>query len=341
MKPNLLQAIDRIGDRLAARLDWETMSGLPWGELQPYLVPAPGKLAREVLDPRDPGQRLVVWPRENAMTILESQEIPAHRAPMEVAPEACLLHRPNVTKLAADLAGPIGFISAPERNGDIFHRVGMVQLPNRGTIDVFLLIPKTPGRVKIAAQDLTAARGEKSTMILLPTARWASLLPMFPPTFEVRVLAEFLQTETSDSLIAVASDTATKRKAKARRSVKSLPVRQDDKWSDLTATFNPGNGMLELRIGSRRFSAQVLGSNRSKPRLDAVILELIATSEPPQWCVADLPKGPLKKRNMQKAFERFCERLAEWAPIPDGPPFTLDRSSNIHTPNFTLKRKKS
>lgn len=339
MKPNLFQAIDRIGDRLAARLDWETMSGLPWGEVQPYLVPAPGKLAREVLDPGDPNQRLVVWPRENAMTILESQEIPAHREPLEVPQDACVLHRLNVAKLGADLASPIGFIPSPAKNGRDFHRIGMVQVPNRATVDVFLLVPKTPGSAKLAAQRLVVERGGKETMLLLPSARWTEMLPAFPNSFEVRMLAEFLQTEETDSLIAVAADTMPERKAKIRTPTKSLPVRQDDKWSDLTATFDPGNGMLELRIGSRRLSVQVLGSNRSKPRLDAVILELIATSEPPQWCVADLPRGPLKKRNMQKAFERFCERLTEWAPIPDGPPFTLDRSSNIHTPNFTLKRK--
>jgi hypothetical protein len=315
------------------------MSGLAWEELAPYLLRAPGKLAHEVLDPEHPQHRLVVWPRENALTILESAEIPAHRSPMEVDPEACILYRPNIAKQAADLSTLIGFIPTPERNGNIFYRVGMVQVANRGTIDVFLLVPQMPGKVKLAAQRLKASRGEKATMVLLPTARWMSFLPIFPPTFEVRVLAEFLQTEESDSLTAVAADTAPRKKPNNQRPVKALPVRHDDKWSDLTATFDPESGMLELRIGARSFSVHVWGPNRSNPRLDAVVVELIATSDPPHWCVAEIPPGPLKKRNMQKAFERFCDHLATWAPIPDGPPFDLDRTTNIHSPRFTLTRK--
>lgn len=334
MKPNLFRAIDQIGDRLAARLDWETASGLAWEELAPYLLRAPGKMAQEVLDPDDPGQRLVVWPRENALTLLESAEIPAHRAPMEVALEACILHRPNIAKLAADLATPIGFISAPDRNGDTFHRVGMVQMPSRGTIDVFLLVPKTPGRVKFAAQRLTAARGEKATMILAPTARWTSFLTMFPPTFEVRVLAEFLQTEETDSLIAVAADTAPKRKAKTQRPVKSLPVRQDDKWSDLTATFDPGNGVLELRIGARNFSVRVWDTRKREPSKAAVILAKMLQESPPSWCVSEY--SGKKQGAMRQAFLRFQKQLAGWAPIPDGIPFVFDPTTNIHCPRFKL-----
>lgn len=339
MKPNLFQAIDRIGHRLAARLDWETMSGLPWRELKPYLVPAPGKLAREVMDPGDPGQRLAVWPRENALTILESQEIPAHREPLEVEQDACILHRLNAAKLAADLACPFEFIPSPTKNGRDFHRVGMVQVPNRATVDVFLLVPQTPGSAKLAAHRLVVDRGEKETMVLLPSARWTEILPTFPHSFEVRVVAEFLQTGQTDSLLAVAADAAPTRKTKITRPERALPVRHTDKWSDLTASFDPGSGMLVLRIGTRSFSVQVWGPNRKKPRLDAVILELIATANPPRWCVADLTLGRLKKRNMQKAFERFCKHLANWAPIPDGPPFDFDRGSNTHSPRFTLIRK--
>jgi hypothetical protein len=258
---------------------------------------------------------------------------------MEVAPEVCLLYKPNVAKLAADLAGPIGFISAPERNGETFHRVGMVQLRNRGTIDVFLLVPKTPGRVKIAAQDITAARGEKSTMILLPTARWASLLPTFPPTFEVRALAEFLQTEEADSLIAVATDTVPKKKAKNQRPVKSLPVRQDDKWSDLTATFDSGTGMLELRIGVRNFSVRVWDTRKSEPSKAAVILGKMLEEKPPSWCVSGY--SGKKQGAMRQAFLRFQKQFSAWAPVPDGEPFDFEPATNTHFPKFTMVRRRS
>jgi hypothetical protein len=279
----------------------------------------------------------VVWPRKDALTLLESPEIPAHRIPKEVDPDACILYRPNIAKLANDLAGPIGFISAPVRNGDIFHRVGIVQMANRGTIDVFLLVPQMPGKVKIAAQRLTAARGEKATLVLLPTARWTSFLPMFPATFEVRVLAEFLQTEETDSLIAVAADTVPKRKAKIQRPAKSFPVRQGDKWSDLIAAFDPGNGMLELRIGARSVSVRVWDTRKKEPSKAAFILGKMLQQKPPSWCVSEY--SGKKQGAMRQAFLRFQKQFAKWAPVPDGEPFEFEPATNSHQPRFTLLQR--
>jgi hypothetical protein len=369
MKPNLFQAIDRIGDRLAARLDWETMSGLPWGELQPYLVPAPGKLAREVLDPMDPRHRLVVWSRGCAPAILESQEIPAHRDQQEIAPDACILHRLNVAKLGADLARTIGFISSPAKNGQNFHRIGMVQVPNRATIDVFLLIPQTPGSAKLEAQRLAAERGGKETMVLLPSARWTAILPAFPLSFEVRILGEFLKAEESDSLLAVAADTALIRKPKLRRSAKSLTVQQGDKWSDLTATFNADTGMLELMIQARAFSVQVWDTRKEEPSKAAYILSALLCHTPPSWSPKETTRKNQKamheaylrytgrrinpsscsfdgfiRRNqeaMRQAFLRFQKQLEKWAPIPDGPPFHYDHVTKTHIPKFHLRSHKS
>lgn len=336
MKPSLFQAIDRIGDRLAARLDWETTSGLPWRELQPYLIPAPGKLAREVLDPRDRGQRLAVWARENASAILESQEIPAHREPLEVDQDACILHRLNVAKLAADLADTLGFIPSPVKNGRDLHRIGMVQVPNRATVDVFLLLPQTPGSAKLAAQRLAAGRDGKETMVLLPSARWTEILPAFPPSFEVRVLAEFLQTGESDSLLAVAADATPKRKSEQQRPAKSLQVRPNDKWSSLTATFDAGTGMLELKIQARTFSIRVWDT-REEPSKPALILGNMLNSNPPSWTVKGL--SGKKQGAERQAFLRFQKQLAKWAPIPDGLPFHFDPATNTHTPRFCLKTR--
>jgi hypothetical protein len=334
MKPNLLQAIDRIGDRLAARLDWETTSGLPWGELQPYLVPAPGKLAREVLDPGDPTQLLVTWHRKDAMTILESQEIPAHRDPLEVDPDACILHRLNVAKLGVDLAGPIGFIPSSAKNGRDFHRIGMVQVRNRATVDVFLLVPLTPGSAKLAARRLAAERGGKETIVLLPTARWTAILPVFPHSFEVRVLAEYLQNEESDSLLAVAADAAPTRKPRTQRPAKTLPVRPGDKWSDLTATFDAGTGMLELKIEERRFPVRVWDTRKREPSKAAFILGRMLQNKPPSWSVTEF--SGKQQGAMRQAFLRFQKQLAAWAQIPDGEPFHFEPATNTHFPRFNL-----
>jgi hypothetical protein len=333
MKPNLFQAIDRIGDRLAARLDWETTSGLPWGELQPYLAPAPGKLAREVLDPGDPTQMLVAWHRKDAKTILESQEIPAHRDPLEVDPDFCVLHRLNVAKLGADLAGTFGFIPSPAKNSRDFHRIGMVQVPNHATVDVFLLIPQTPGSAKLAAQRLWVDRGEKETIMLLPTARWMAILPAFPRTFEIRVLVEFLLTEESDSLLAVAADAAPKRKAKPQLPVKSLQVRQDDKWHALAIVLNPSNGVLDLRIGDRRAQIRVWDTKVSPPHFVKILTEL-ALKDPQVWSIHDV--SAFKQQAKRRAFQRMRNRLVQIAPVQDGDPFRYDPVSHQFTPKFAL-----
>jgi hypothetical protein len=339
MKPNLFQAIDRIGDRLAARLDWETISGLPWAELQPYLVAAPGKLARDVLDPDDPSQHLAVWSLENALAILESQEIPAHRAPLEVGQDVCILHRLNVAKLGNDLAGPIGFIPSPAKNGKDFHRIGMVQEPNRATVDVFLLVPQTPGSAKVAAQRLAAERGGKETIVLLPSVRWTEILPTFPQPFEVRVLAEFLQVEESDSLLAVAADIAPKRKPKPQRLAKALPVKLGDKWSDLIATFDPGNGMLELRIESRRFSVRVWDTRKENPSKAAFFIGKMLYNQPTSWSVSEF--SGKEQVAMRRAFQRFQKQLAVWAPIQGDEPFVFKSVTNTHFPKFRLIQRQS
>jgi hypothetical protein len=52
--------------------------------------------------------------------------------------------------------------------------------------------------------------------------------------------AEPIKTEDTDSLIAIAAEMVPKPQPKIQRPAKSLPVRQGDKWSDLTATLNAG-----------------------------------------------------------------------------------------------------
>jgi hypothetical protein len=339
MKPNLFKAIDRIGDRLTARLDWETTSGLPWDDLQPYLVAAPGKLSREVQDPGNPSQSLVAWHRNDAMTILESQEIPAHREPMEIDQDACILHRLNVIKIGIDLADSIGFIPLPTKSGRDFYHIGMVQVPNRAVVDVFLLIPTTPGSAKLTALRLAATRNGKDTMILLPSARWREILPDLPLSFEVRTLAEFLQSEENDSLIAVAADASPQKKTKIQRPAKSLEVRTGDKWSDLIATFDPGSRMLELKIQARRLSVCVWDTRKNKPTNDTLILNLLLREKTPSWIVTKFPEKA--QDAMRQAFFRFQKELAKLAPVPDGKPFWYEPATKTHYPRFILKRKPS
>jgi hypothetical protein len=215
----------------------------------------------------------------------------------------------------------------------------MVQVPNRGTIDVFLLVPQTPGSAKLAAQRLAILRGEKGTMVLLPTARWTTILPDFPTSFEVRVLAEFLQTEDSDSLLAVAADIAPKQKPKLQRPARSLPVKLGDKWSDVTATFDPSNGMLELRIESRHFSVRVWDTRKEEPSKTAFFIGKMLHNHPTSWSVSGY--SGKKEVALRRAFQRFQKQLAAWVPIQGDEPIVFESVTNTHFPKFRLIQRQS
>jgi hypothetical protein len=175
--------------------------------------------------------------------------------------------------------------------------------------------------------------------VLLPSARWTSILPAFPPSFEVRVLAEFLQTEDSDSLLAVAADTAPKQRPKLKRPAKSLPVKLGDKWSDVTATFDPSNGVLELRIESRHFSVRVWDTRKEEPSKAAFIIGKMLHNHPPSWSVSEY--SGRNQAALRRAFQRFQKQLASWAPIQGDEPFLFESATNTHFPQFKLIQRQS
>lgn len=336
MKSGLWRAIDRLGSRLAARLDWETASGLLWEDLSPFLAPARGKFAQEVDDPDEPGRRLVVWQRDTASMLLESVEFPAHRQPLSCPPESCLLHGLNLKALASELGRTMDFIPIPPTGTDDIQQVGFVQSPGQGKIDVFLLVPRTPGSARQAAQRLIVTNGKRRTILLLPSARWHGILPQFPSEFEVRVLAEFLDREEGDSLLAVASTKGDALRTVSTAKPEVLQVRQGDRWGNLMARFDPSNGLLELRIEKRSLRVRVWDT-RTEPSKAAVILGKLLQKSPPCWTVSDL--SGKEQGAMRQAFRRFQDQLMEWAPIPDGRPFDYDRTTKRHYPRFTLKRE--
>lgn len=336
MKAEIWLSIDRIGNRPAARLDWETISGLPWDDLHPFFTAIHGKLAREVFDPDDPNQHLVVWDRKDDKVVLESPHIPAHRRSMEVPSPSVALFRPDMRKLSAALAPVFSFISRPtEGDGDI-QKIGFVQVPGVPNVDVALLLPTTPGRARLAAQRLLTGYASRGILLLVPTAKWLAFMPAFPSTFEVKVLAEFLATEDGDSLVSVVAAGTVKPQRTKPKPAKVLQVRQDDRWEHLTATLDPADGILELRIENRSLSVELLDSGK-KPTRTARILGRIIQQSPHRWTVSDLT-GKMQGA-MRQDFLRFKKQLMGWASVPDGDPFRYESATHSHYPRFTLALK--
>ena len=329
MNPKLWRAIDRIGSRKASRFEWETVSGLPWSDLEPFLRLAPGR-AEEVPDPEDDAERLAVWDCEDGRCLLESQHFPAHRSPIEVERFALGLHRLNITAISSTLAELLNFIpQRPVGQAPLF-TVGFVQEPGAKRTGVALFVPASD---PLANAEALAASDSRNHIMLIPTSRWARKIP---ERAEARVLEQLFASRREDHLVNVAISAKAKLSSRRLASQPLVQVRQEDRWENVCLSFNPSNGFLRIRVGKRRGEIRVWDPS-SDPSNDALILEVLTTSDPPAWSVAVFTGK--KKRSMQRGFQRFTERLKEWVPIVDGEPFAFDPSSGLHTPRFKVARK--
>lgn len=152
---------------------------------------------------------------------------------------------------------------------------------------------------------------------------------------EIRVFESFFASHDEDHLVNVAISAKTSSASGPFRQA-LIQIRQEDRWEDVRLVFNPANGFVRIQVGKRKGEIRVWDPS-SKPSNDAIVLELLTTADPPAWSVAQF--SGKKKRNMQRAFQRFTERPNDWVPIVDGEPFCFDPGPGRHTPHFQLARK--
>lgn len=335
MNPNYWRAIDRIGSRKASRFEWENASGMAWEELAAFLRPAGGH-AVEVPDPDDPAETLVVWEQDHGNCLLESQQIPAHREAIRVETADLALHRADVRKLCGELAARFSFTPRPPTGTGPLFEIGFVQSPKALQRHVHLFVP-APDPVANSIALAEVGRTGPAPILLLPSSRWAALADCAAGSaLEIEFLDSFFERHQRKSLVSVAAgmDSLESRRGRAGRSNEALlPILQGDRWEDVWLSFNPTNGFLRVRIGKRAGEVRVWNtSTSSEPSKDALILGHLITSTPPAWSVENFTGS--QKRNMQRAFQRFKERLRQWVPIVDGEPFVEDRRLKRHEPAF-------
>lgn len=333
MKAEFWQAIDRIGRRVASRLEWESVSGLPWADLEPHLARCPGVI-EEVLDPDDPRESLVVWKSQGGRVFLESTHVPAHRPSLAVSADAVTGYRLAAPKVSESLARVIGFISRPgDPEGDLVP-VGFVQAPGAAVVEAILVLARSLAGVERAIADVVARHGKDQVILLLPTARLAPAPSKVRRSIEIRVLAEFIETGQEDSLASVVAASEAADGSGSTRKPKVLQVRQEDRWKDLTATLDLAEGRLELRIDSRRLGVSLLDKNR-KPTLLARVFGVIVQTEPPRWTVSGL--AGKEQGRLRQEFNRFKKELKTIVPLPDGEPFDYEPQRRCHFPRFEIK----
>lgn len=337
MKSKFWHAIDLIGYRPVAKMEWETVCGLAWAEICPFLIKCPGR-AEEVTDPDDRQKQLVVWENSNGTAVLESQEFPAHRLAIERPLDDVTLFRPDIRRISSALALQLGFIIRPvDEKGSSFG-IGFVQTPGVSSVEVILIMPSTPGAVRLAGQRILMDCTKKKFLILLPTAKLFEFLPTYPANVVVRFLAEFLAHSSEDSLVNVTMSIAEPLGKPSQKAMLNLAVRQEDRWSDLVASFNPSCGLLELRIQRRSITVRIWDTRKKVPSNDALILGTFASKMPASWTISDVPLK--NQRAMSKAFQRLQRKIKDLVPLADGEPFEYDSSTHCHHPRFKLILKK-
>lgn len=321
MNPNLWKAVDRIGSRKTSRFEWQTQSGVPWGELSPYLSPV-GGVAREVPDPDDLSEYLVVHQNADGTAFLESQHFPAHRKPIRVDHLELRFYGLNLHAIAQALAPTNDFTPRFKHSKGPLFDLGFVQKPGAIVTPVFLFVPSIDPR-----QDMGVLAHVKSEnlILLVPATRWTGLLPL---GVNYRDLAS---QSGHDHLINVAlSDKKRKAKMVAGR-LPIINVRNEDRWENVKIAFDMDSNRMVVTIGKRHGDIQLVGGGARYGK-SAEILMRILSAAPPVWNNAVFPE---KARGAyRKAFQRFVDQLKDWIPVNDGLPFEENTEEHTHVPRF-------
>ena len=325
MNPRLWQAIDWIGSRKASRFEWETVSGLPWEELSPYVQTASGD-AKEVPDPDDRGEMLAVWQRKDGSFLLESTAFPAHREPIQVPAKFLACYRLDLADIGGELAKRMNFVAQPVKDEDPLFTLGFVQEPGAPKTDIVLFIPSIDPRMNIKV--LSRFEGIRG-ILLIPTARWAHVVA---PGVEVRYLESLADEE--DYLVNVAALTRDSRSSQGKNRDPIIEIRQEDRWKDVRISFSPETGWMKVQIGDRKGQVQLYGPG-GKVTKSATILGCILYENPPRWSNSFFPEG--EREAFRRAFQRFVEDLRDWIPVNDGHPFDVERADHSHCPRFQCK----
>lgn len=328
------QAIDRIGTSGAALCVWRLELE---GEIEaalPFLAPRPGWID-VIPDPNDRRRRLRVYPNDDATCIAESDEFPAHRAPLSLPVGEIVRHAPNIATLRPALAAELGFVAGTfkTQSDPNTQQLGIVQPPRAATLPVYLHLPV--GALTDYARFIEAVQNLPACVLFVPTARWLDgEITRLAARHEIRIepIAERFAAagrERSTVLTLASNAPMTKKAARQPRLSAILNVQPDWSWERVQIRLTASGTLIASYGDAKNEHRFVRDPHTDKfPQFFRLMLEL---SHSGHWNNPHSSDPNYEKRS--RAFNRLRDDLRKLIPIPAQP---FHRRNRGWEPKFTV-----
>jgi hypothetical protein len=329
------QAIDRIGTTGAALRVWRMELGDEIESALPYLRAMPD-LAEVIPDPDDRRHRLRVYPIDDETCIAESDEFPAHRAPLTLPAPEVTHFVPNWEALRPALATELGFVGGTfkTQSDPNTQQLGIVQPPRSATLPVYLHLPG--GAFTDYSRFVEAVQTLPACMLLVPTARWLDgEINRLASRHAIRLepLAERFVGRANEraSILTITSDSSAQIPASRKAKLSAiLNVQPDWSWERVKIRLT-ASGTLIASYGDERNEHRFVRNPQSGsfPQLFRAILEL---SHRGNWKNPHSSDPDYEAKS--RAFSRLREQLRMLIPIPAEP---FHRRNRGWEPKFTVE----
>lgn len=237
--PRFWQTIDRLGTFGSALTQWRSELDGGFADAAKFLKTLPG-LATDIPDPENPRLRLSVHPTDDDdVFTAESDDLPAHRAPIEIAAAELTRLAPDIEKVGDALADALGFTPRQPCTAHCpnIWQVGIVQPRLKKTLPVFLYLPT--GHFSDFDTFRSGLQSLAAGILYLPTNRlFIPEIQSLAQTREVALesihdrLAQSSAGATS-TMSAIATTARRKSKSAAASHDPILPVQRGWKWGNL------------------------------------------------------------------------------------------------------------
>lgn len=329
------QAIDRIGTSGAALCVWRLELGDDLDSALPYLRPL-SDMAEIIPDPDDRRHRLRVYPSNDETCIAESDDFPAHRAPLTLPLGEVARHVPDWAALRPALAAELGFVAGTfkTQSDPSTQQLGIVQPTRSATLPVYLHLPA--GAFTDYSRFVEAVQTLPACMLLVPTARWLDgEINRLASRYEIRLepLAErFIgRAEKQASILTITSAPSAQKPASRKAKLSAiLNVQPGWTWERVTIRLT-ASGTLIASHGNEKNEHRFVRNPQSGnfPQLFRAMLEL---SHHGHW--KNPHSSDLDYEAKSRSFSRLREQLRMLIPIPAEP---FHRRNRGWEPKFTVE----
>ena len=334
--PRFWQTIDRLGTFGSALVQWRSELDGGFAHASQFLKTLPG-LAMDIPDPDNPRMRLSVHPTENDdVFTAESDDLPAHRAPIDIPAAELARLIPDINKVSDALADALGFTPRQPCTAHCSNiwQVGIVQPRLRQTLPVYLYLPT--GHFSDFDTFRSGLQSLAAGILYLPTNR------LFIP--EIQSLAQSREVAlesihdrltrssagATSTIAAIASMSRRSLKPKAAAPHPILAVQPGWEWRHLSIRLNL-HGRLTAIYGENRghYEFTVREGMDEKPKFPPQFTILYRMCAQGWW--KNPPTHEDSYQSTQKEFSRLRELLRNLIAI-EGSPFR--KRNGLWEPKF-------